>query len=128
MLLNKEYDKVTTYANVKRGQITLVEEISKQDRWKNFHIITMHPGWVATNGQKDSLPLFFSMMKNRLRDLEEGADTILWLLLTEENLKSGGFYFDRKIASPYLSSNFNPSRKQRRILLENIENYREEHL
>ena len=37
-------------------------------------------------------------MKNRLRDLEEGADTILWLLLTEENIKSGGFYFDRKIS------------------------------
>jgi len=128
LLLNKEYDKVTTYANVKRGQITLVEEISKQDRWKNFQIINMHPGWVATSGLKDSLPMFFSMMKNRLRDLEEGADTILWLLLTEENLKSGGFYFDRKIASPYLSSSFNPSKEQRRRLLEKIENYREEYL
>ena len=88
----------------------------------------MHPGWVATNGLKDSLPGLFSMMKNRLRDLEEGADTIIWLLLTKVNLKSGGFYFDRKIASPYISNSFNPSREQRRILLEKIENYREEHL
>jgi len=128
LFLNQEYDKVATYSNVKRAQITLVEEICKQDRWKNFQIITMHPGWVATNGLKDSLPGFFSIMKNRLRDLEEGADTIIWLLLTKVNLKSGGFYFDRKIASPYISNSFNPSREQRRILLEKIENYREEHL
>ena len=128
LFLNQEYDKVATYANVKRAQITLVEEICKQDRWKNFQIITMHPGWVATTGLKDSLPGLFSMMKNRLRDLEEGADTIIWLLLTKVNLKSGGFYFDRKIASPYLSNSFNPSRGQRKILLEKIENYRGEHL
>jgi hypothetical protein len=44
------------------------------------------------------------------------------------NLKSGGFYFDRKIASPYLSNSFNPSSGQRKILLEKIENYRGEHL
>ena len=128
LFLNQEYDKVATYANVKRAQITLVEEICKQDRWKNFQIITMHPGWVATTGLKDSLPGLFSMMKNRLRDLEEGADTIIWLLLTKVNLKSGGFYFDRKITSPYLSNSFNPSREQRKILLEKIENYRGEHL
>ncbi len=128
LFLNQEYDKVATYANVKRAQITLVEEICKQDRWKNFQIITMHPGWVATTGLKDSLPGLSSMMKNRLRDLEEGADTIIWLLLTKVNLKSGGFYFDRKITSPYLSNSFNPSREQRKILLEKIENYRGEHL
>ena len=128
LFLNQEYDKVATYANVKRAQITLVEEICMQERWKNFQIATMHPGWVATNGLKDSLPGFFRMMKKRLRNLEEGADTILWLLLTKSNLKSGGFYFDRKIASPCISNNYNPSSEQRRILLEKINIYREEYL
>ena len=79
-------------------------------------------------GLKESLPVFFNVMKNRLRGLAEGADTILWLLLTEENLKSGGFYFDRKLVSPYLSSSYNPSREQRRVLVEKIEIYRKEFL
>jgi len=128
LFLKQEYEKVATYANVKRGQVTLVEEMSKQDRWNNYQVISMHPGWVATSGLKDSLPVFFSVMKNRLRGLAEGADTILWLLLTEENLESGGFYFDRKIVSPYLSSSYNPSREQRRVLVEKIEIYRKEFL
>ncbi len=121
---NEKYDKVMTYANVKRGQVTLVEEISKLDEWKDFKITTMHPGWVSTNGLKDSLPVFSNVMKNRLRDLKEGADTILWLLLTKEKIESGRFYFDRKVNSPYLTSNFNPSKEKRRLLLEKIENYR----
>ena len=121
---NEKYDKVSTYANVKRGQVTLVEEISKLAEWKDFKITTMHPGWVSSNGLQDSLPVFFDIMKKRLRDLKEGADTILWLLLTKEKIESGRFYFDRKISSPYLTSNFNPSKEKRRLLLEKVENYR----
>ena len=117
LFLNTEYKDVVTYANVKRAQITLVEELSKQDGWKNVQILSMHPGWVDTPGLKNALPMFFSLMKNRLRDLKEGADTILWLLLTEENLYSGGFYFDRKIVTPYLSNSYIPSREQRIQLL-----------
>lgn len=83
----------------------------------------MHPGWVATNGLKEALPIFFSLMRNRLRDTKEGADTIIWLLLTEESLTSGSFYFDRKIVLPYLSKNYNPTREQRITLLNKINNY-----
>ena len=46
--------------------------------------------------------------------------------LTEENLNSGGFYFDRKIVTPYLSNSYIPSREQRILLLKKIENYRKE--
>ena len=67
--------------------------------------------------------MFFSLMKNRLRDMKEGADTIIWLLLTEESLTSGSFYFDRKIVSPYLSKNYTPSREQRITLMNKIDNY-----
>ena len=126
LFINKAYKDVVTYANVKRAQITLVEELSIQDGWKNVKILSMHPGWVATPGLKDALPMFFSFMKNRLRDLKEGADTILWLLLTEENLKSGGFYFDREMVTPYLSNCYKPSRDQRILFLEKIENYKKE--
>ena len=120
---NQEYEKVATYSNVKRAQVTLVEELSKQERWENVKVFSMHPGWVATYGLKEALPKFFSLMKNRLRNAKEGADTIIWLLLTEESLRSGSFYFDRKIVSPYLSSKYNPTREQRITFLEKINNY-----
>ena len=52
-----------------------------------------------------------------LRELEDGTDTILWLLMTEESLKSGEFYFDRKIVTHYLSKKYNPSKDERTELL-----------
>jgi dehydrogenase/reductase SDR family protein 12 len=120
---NQKYEKVSTYSNVKRAQVTLVEELSRQERWKNVQVYSMHPGWVGTYGLKEALPIFFSLMRNRLRDTKEGADTIIWLLLTEESLTSGSFYFDRKIILPYLSKNYNPTREQRITLLNKINNY-----
>jgi len=83
----------------------------------------MHPGWVKTDGLSKSLPGFSRLMGKRLRDLDEGIDTILWLLMTEESLVSGGFYFDRKLVTPYLLKNYNPSREARTELLNIIENY-----
>ena len=83
----------------------------------------MHPGWVKTDGLSKSLPKFSKFMGKRLRELDEGMDTILWLLMTKEPLVSGGFYFDRKIVSPYLSKNYNPSIKERAELLVIIGKY-----
>ena len=62
-------------------------------------------------------------MEKRLRNLDEGIDTILWLLLTEESLSSGGFYFDRKLVTPYLLKNYDPSKEERTELLNIIDNY-----
>ena len=120
---NQKYEKVSTYSNVKRAQVTLVQELSRQEIWKNVKVFSMHPGWVATYGLREALPMFFSLMRNRLRNTKEGADTIIWLLLTEESITSGSFYFDRKIVSPYLSKNYNPTREQRISLLNKINNY-----
>jgi NAD(P)-dependent dehydrogenase (short-subunit alcohol dehydrogenase family) len=120
---NQKYEKVSTYYNVKRAQVTLVEELSRQEIWKNVKVFSMHPGWVATYGLEEALPMFFRLMRNRLRNTKEGADTIIWLLLTEESITSGSFYFDRKIVSPYLSKNYNPTREQRISLLNKINNY-----
>ena len=117
---NKNYEKVSVYANVKRAQVTLTQELSKQDFWNKTKIFSMHPGWVKTDGLNNSLPGFYRIMAKRLRNLDEGIDTILWLLLTEESLNSGGFYFDRKMVSPYLSKNFNPTREERTELLNMI--------
>ena len=56
---NQKYEKVSAYSNVKRAQVTLVEELSRQERWKNVQVFSMHPGWVGTNGLKEALPIVF---------------------------------------------------------------------
>lgn len=120
---NSSYDKVETYANVKRAQVTLVEELSKQAQWSDFSIYSMHPGWVGTDGLKEALPTFYQLMKNRLRSPEEGADTILWLILTNEKLTSGGLYFDRKKVSPYIRQKYVPTQIKRAEFISMLEEY-----
>ena len=117
LIKNLKYEKVDTYANVKRAQVTLVEELSKLNEWRDFNIYSMHPGWVGTEGLKEALPKFYNFMKNRLRSASEGADTILWCLFSKNPPESGGFYFDRKKVSPYISKKYNPSNAERSALL-----------
>jgi NAD(P)-dependent dehydrogenase (short-subunit alcohol dehydrogenase family) len=120
---NMNYDKVDTYANVKRAQVTLVEELAKDNKWKGYHHYCMHPGWVDTVGIEEALPKFYNWVKGRLRNGEEGADTIIWLITNKVNfLDNGGFYFDREKVRPYFSSKYNPSSAVRKHLLDYINN------
>ncbi len=113
LFYNLNYDKVETYANVKRAQVTLVEELSKKSNWDDTFIYSMHPGWVGTDGLKEALPKFYKLMQNRLRSPYEGADTILWCLLAENAPSSGGLYFDREKVSPYISQKYSPGLDER---------------
>jgi dehydrogenase/reductase SDR family protein 12 len=117
-----QYDKVETYANVKRAQVTLVEELAKNNIWSEFNIYSMHPGWVSTDGLKEALPSFFNLMKRRLRNEMQGADTIIWCLLTKFPPHSGSFCFDRKVVSPYLSKKYIPNQNERSELLKKLQN------
>lgn len=99
---DNEYNKVGTYANTKRAQVILVEEMAKQDRYKGIEMNCMHPGWVDTPGVQSSIPEFREKTKSRLRDEKTGADTILWMLLTKNKLGSGNLYFDREIQKKYI--------------------------
>ena len=112
-----DYDKVTVYANVKRAQVTLVEELAKNPSWDGYFITSMHPGWVATDGVKGSIPTFYKLTKSILRKPEEGADTINWLVASKQPPESGKFYFDRSVVSPYLSTKSNPSERKRSMLM-----------
>lgn len=113
----KDYDKVDTYANVKRAQVTLVEELAKASEWSEYSMVSMHPGWVDTGGLKEALPKFYKLIGNRLRSAMQGADTVAWLLSTNKELEDGKFYFDRSTVSPYISSKYNPSKEQREKLV-----------
>ncbi len=91
---NSKYDKVATYANVKRAQVTLLPYFKEQ--FPNQKVTAMHPGWAETPGVSSAIPEFDKKMKGRLRTPLQGADTILWLLGTNKEIDSGGLYFDRK--------------------------------
>lgn len=117
---NSRYDKVSTYANIKRAQVTLVEELAQRPTWEKVQMFSMHPGWVATKGLQNALPAFYQKMQSKLRNTKEGADTILWLLLTQEKLISGGFYFDRKKVKTYFFKRHNPNLLKRKLLMEYV--------
>lgn len=123
LFTQNNYDKVATYANVKRAQITLVEEMANDQAWSDFEIYSMHPGWVKTPGLTGALPGFTKLINKRLRTPLQGADTIYWLLLTSSQLANGGFYFDRKKVSPYVLKNFVPSEQDREKLMFKINSY-----
>ena len=123
LVLPNNYDKVDVYANVKRAQVTMVEEMAKDQKWDDFIITAMHPGWVATKSVKTAIPGFYNFTKSRLRTPEQGADTIVWLQSSQDPIESGAFYFDRKIRSPYISKKYIPSKLDRIELINMVQSY-----
>jgi dehydrogenase/reductase SDR family protein 12 len=97
---NEKYNKVDTYANVKRAQVSLLPFFKKE--FPNQTVTAMHPGWADTPGVDQALPEFSKKMNGRLRSPLQGADTILWLLSSNKKNESGELYFDRKKVSPHL--------------------------
>lgn len=84
------------FANVKRAQVIVNEELANRYSDTNLSFFCMHPGWVKTNSLKINSPLFFKEAVERLRTPEQGADTIIWLSSVQKVLESGKFWFDRK--------------------------------
>lgn len=96
-------DGSALYARDKRRQIAMAEYFS--ELWKKDGIFScsMHPGWVETEGVKTSIPQFYNTFKSKLRTLEQGADTAVWLAVSPvERLTPGGFYLDRSPQSKHL--------------------------
>lgn len=92
----KNYNKVSIYASVKRAQVTLLPYFA--GAFSEQVVSAMHPGWVATPGLKSSIPYFDKLMQGKLRTVQQGADTALWLLSENGPTKTGDFYFDRRPA------------------------------
>ena len=93
------YDKVKSYANAKRAQVVLNQELAK--RYPGYRFSCSHPGWVGTDALREALPGFTRRLEKRLRTNDEGADTIHWCLAQGETLPSGEFWFDRVARKVY---------------------------
>ena len=92
-----DYKGAEQYARAKRAQVALNEMWADRfgDRGIRFH--ALHPGWVDTPGVQEALPRFAKIMGRLLRPLEQGIDTLLWLVSGEEALEvNGKFWHDRE--------------------------------
>ena len=96
IFMTKDFDGTAQYARNKRQQVCVMEEFQRRYPDKGL-FISMHPGWVDTPALRSSMPDFYEKMKNDLKDQEEGADTINYLLVEkQEKIENGGFYYNRK--------------------------------
>ncbi|KAJ0063661.1 hypothetical protein NL108_004788, partial [Boleophthalmus pectinirostris] len=86
------YDGTMVYAQHKRQQVVLTEQWAKAH--PNIHFSVMHPGWVDTPTVANAMPDFHRSMRSSLRSPEQGADTVLWLAVSEAAAKNpnGRFY------------------------------------
>lgn len=99
----KSFDGTYSYAHQKRQQVIMTEQWAK--KFPEIHFYCMHPGWADTPSVRTAMPDFYSTFKNRLRQPEGGADTVIWLALSKTALeeKNGQFYLDRKAQNTHLS-------------------------
>lgn len=91
------YSGTTAYARTKRMQVVMAGLLGDRFDGPDDPVVhSMHPGWAATPGVTDSLPLFDTVMRPLLRSADEGADTIVWLTASDTPLATtGDFWHDR---------------------------------
>ena len=97
------FDGVAAYARTKRASVVLSGLWAERCGEGGVTFNAMHPGWADTPGVRTSLPLFWSLTRGILRTAEEGADTVVWLAASAAaEGRTGEFWFDRRVRSPWL--------------------------
>lgn len=91
-----EYRGTVAYARAKRAQVTLTRQWQRRFGASGIDFHVVHPGWALTPGVESSLPGFRRLTGPILRDAEEGADTIVYLALTEDVGAAGRLWHDRR--------------------------------
>jgi len=96
------FDGTMAYAQNKRQQVIMTEQYALKH--PNIYFASMHPGWADTPAVRSSMPEFHAKMKNKLRTIPQGADTIVWLAMASRALEfdNGLFYQDRQPVSTHL--------------------------
>jgi NAD(P)-dependent dehydrogenase (short-subunit alcohol dehydrogenase family) len=92
---NRNYNGVRTYAKTKRMQVVLADAWAHRMAGTGVKVESMHPGWVDTPGVAAYLPRFRVITRPLLREVADGADTVVWLVATRPDSKPGHFWHDR---------------------------------
>lgn len=90
-----DYNGVRAYARTKRMQVVLADAWARRLAGTDVRVESMHPGWVDTPGVAEYLPRFRVITRPLLRDLADGADTVVWLVATRPVSQPGHFWHDR---------------------------------
>lgn len=102
--LDGKYDGQFAYAYAKRGQVLLCEEWT--EKYPAVKFASCHPGWVDTPGVESAYGAKKSYLEP-LRNLWQGTEGIIWLLVTpSSSICGGGFYLDRTPRTKHLSGPF----------------------
>lgn len=92
-----EYDGNIAYSLAKRAQVELTRKWVDIAGHTGVMFYSMHPGWAKTPGVTSSLPSFEKWHRNMMRDQKQGADTAVWLAISDEPKahENGTFWLDR---------------------------------
>ncbi|KAJ8274168.1 hypothetical protein COCON_G00087930 [Conger conger] len=96
------YDAPMVYAQNKRQQVVMTQEWGKDHA--GVHFASAHPGWADTAAVAATTPRFHRLMQGRLRTAEQGADTLVWLAVSNSAgaTPSGLFFQDRQAVPAHL--------------------------
>lgn len=90
------FDGVAAYARAKRMQVELTKRWAAEPAAAGVAFHCMHPGWAVTPGAEASLGGFVARHRGMMRDAHQGADTAVWLAVSDEPAGHGGrFWLDR---------------------------------
>ena len=96
-LEREDFDGARFYANAKRLQVIVAEQLAERWSADAIRVYSMHPGWVRTDGLAEALPRFTRVVGPLLRDPVQGADTAVWLLASPDAPRGpSGFWHDRR--------------------------------
>lgn len=105
------------YARTKRMQIVLAGMWAERLRERGVAVHSMHPGWVDTAGVRTHLTLFRALTAPVIRTPEQGADTLVWLLASDDlEPATGGFWHDRRTRPEHYRPGTQETPEQRRRL------------
>ncbi len=90
------YKGSVAYARAKRAQVVLTRQWARRFGSAGIGFHVAHPGWALTPGVESSLPGFRRITGPILRDLDEGADTVVYLTLSDDLPGAGRLWHDRR--------------------------------
>ncbi|MFT3773871.1 MAG: SDR family NAD(P)-dependent oxidoreductase [Minicystis sp.] len=92
----RPYRSAIQYAHTKRAQVELSALWAERLEGIGVTSNCAHPGLTATPGTSVSLPLYHRVLSPILRDLDQGADTMVWLAASPAARgRTGELFFDR---------------------------------
>jgi NAD(P)-dependent dehydrogenase (short-subunit alcohol dehydrogenase family) len=109
----------SAYARTRRMVVVLAGIWADRFRGDGIGVHLVHPGWVDTPGVRTSLTMFRRLTAPVIRTPAQGADTLVWLLATDDvQPVTGGLWHDRQVRPEHHRSGTRETPEQRQRLWE----------